>query len=297
MGSAVSGIGLIGFLTPALANPLHFATASNRWTEFLPFLPAWLFPRDPVAILDFYVGNSTLYTCAPPARVDGPAGVLGGFILVLFGTTLCLMAILRTQWIARERLSFPIVQVPLEMTVQRGGFANLLRSRAFQIGFLLPCLLQTLNSLSYLYPNIPAIPGEAERQWTAGPGPGTSTPRPWSALGYFPLGFHPNTIGLAYLLSVEVSFKLLVLLPAPEVRGGGSGRAGVGEGSGGGALGRMPYFQEQGAGAWLAIAAFSLWMARGAFASAWRQAFVRRRVPMPARPCQTAALLSVWGWE
>src|SRR5262245_34069629 len=61
VGSAACGIGLIGFMTPGLANPLQYGTAANHWTEFLPLLPGWLFPQDPAAVLDFYVGHNTLY--------------------------------------------------------------------------------------------------------------------------------------------------------------------------------------------------------------------------------------------
>src|SRR5207237_87645 len=35
VGSAACGIGLIGFMTPGLANPLHYGTTDNHWTEFL----------------------------------------------------------------------------------------------------------------------------------------------------------------------------------------------------------------------------------------------------------------------
>ena len=101
------------------------------------------------------------------------------------------------------------------------------------------------------------------------------TTRPWSALGYFPLGFHPNTIGLVYLLSSEVSFscwffyllrKLETVYCVAVGWGGGRGA------SAGSAAARMPFTPEQGAGAWLAVAAASLWLARRAIAEAVRNA-------------------------
>src|SRR5262249_43088108 len=153
----------------------------------------------------------------------------------------------------------------------RGGFVSLLRSRAFQLGFLLPCLLQSLNSLAYLYPSVPSIPVKPSGNGPLDLGPYFTTP-PWNALGYFPLGFHPNTIGLAYLLSVDVSFScwFFALLGRPGVgaggRGGGGGGSGGGAGGGGGRLRSTP---EQGAGAWLAVAAASLWLARRTLREAW----------------------------
>jgi hypothetical protein len=286
VGSSVSGIGLIGFLTPAIANPTYFANDANRWGEFLPLLPAWLVPHDREAIHDFYAGNSTLYTARHLQAWLGPLACWGLFLLLLFGTTLCLMAILRRQWVVRERLAFPIVELPMEMTVRRGGFLGLLRHRAFQAGFLVPCLLQSLNSLAYLYPNVPSIPVKPTGGGPLDLGP-VFTAAPWNALGYFPLGFHPNTIGLAYLLSVEVSFsswffylarKLAIVYCAAAGWGGASG-AGAGS-----AAARMPFVEEQGAGAWLAVAVVSLWLARRAFRDAWRNAVRPPRTLDPGAP-------------
>jgi hypothetical protein len=278
VGSAVSGIGLIGFLTPALANPIQFATESNNWNEFLPYLPAWLIPQDRDAINDFYAGNSTLYTWPHIRAWALPLTSWAVFMLVLFFTTMCLTAILRRQWVLRERLAFPIVEVPMEMTVRRGGFETLLRNRGFQYGFLLPCFIQTLNSLNYLYPSLPSLPIKPEGALDLGP---YFKDRPWNALGYFPVGFHPNTIGLAYLLSVEVSFSCwfffvvrkleIVYCTAMSLGGGGS-------------AGRLPMFEEQGAGSWLAIAAFSLYLARGSFATAWQNAVRPPAERDPAAP-------------
>jgi len=290
VGSSVAGIGLIGFLTPALANPIYFASEANRWGEFLPLLPAWLVPSDRDAIRAFYAGNSTLYTARHLAAWAVPLACWGLFLLVLFGTTLCLLAILRRQWIARERLAFPIVELPMEMTVRRGGFEGLLARRAFRWGFLLPCLLQSLNSLAYLYPSIPSIPVKPTGGGPLDLGPYFTAP-PWSALGYFPLGFHPSTIGLAYLLSVDVSFscwffyllrKLEVVACVAAGWGGASGAAGS-------AAARMPFFAEQGAGAWLALAAASLCLARRAFRETWRGALRQPECPDPAAPMSDRA--------
>jgi hypothetical protein len=202
------------------------------------------------------------------------------------------MAVLRRQWVLRERLAFPIVELPMEMTVRRGGFVGLLRNRAFQFGFLFPCLLQSLNSLNYLYPNIPGIPVKPTGGGPLDLGPHFTSP-PWNALGYFPLGFHPSTIGLAYLLSVEVSFScwFFYLLRKLEVvysvaAGWGGGGAATGS-----AAARMPFVQEQGTGAWLAIAVASLWLARRSLREAWRNALRPPLSPDPSAPMSDRAAI------
>lgn len=289
VGSSVSGIGLIGFLTPAITVPVYFATDANGWTGFLPLLPKWLIPQDRAAVRDFYAGNSTLYTAEHLRAWAVPLAAWGLFILALFGTTLCLMAVLRKQWILRERLAFPIVEVPLEMTVRRGGFSALLQSRTFQAGFLLPCLLQSLNSLNYLYPSIPAIPIKPSNDGPLDIGARLTDP-PWNALGYFPLGFHPSTIGLAYLLSVEVSFSSWFFYLARKLEVVYVAAMGWGAAGGSGSA-RMPYFQEQGAGAWLAVAAASLWLARRGLLEVWRGALRPPERPDPGAPMSDRAAL------
>jgi hypothetical protein len=292
VGSSVSGIGLIGFMTPGIANPVYFATGGNRWTEFLPLLPPWLIPQDAEALRNFYGGNSTLYTWSHVRAWLVPLASWGLFMVVLFGTTLCLMAVLRRQWVIRERLAFPIVELPMEMTVRRGGFVGLLRSRAFQFGFLLPCCLQSLNSLAYLYPSVPSIPVKPSTNGPLDLGPHFTTP-PWNALGYFPLGFHPSTIGLAYLLSVDVSFScwFFYLVRKMETVYAAAMGWGGGGGASAGAAARMPFFQEQGAGAWLALAAVSLWLARAALREAWRNALRPPAAPDPAAPMSDRAAI------
>ena len=128
VGSSVAGIGMIGFLTPAVANPVWFPEAT--WKRFADAVPAWWSPRDPDAVRDFYLGHSTLYTWPHIRAWIPPILTWGGFLILLLGMTLCLAVLLRRQWIESERLTFPITYVPLAMTLQPGGFGGLMRERA-----------------------------------------------------------------------------------------------------------------------------------------------------------------------
>jgi hypothetical protein len=269
VGSSVAGIGMVGFLTPAIANPLWYT--NEKWEQFSDAVPAWWAPRDPEAIRAYYLGNSTLYTWGHIRAWIPPILTWGLFLLVILWMTLCFAAILRRQWIDYERLNFPITYVPLAMTLQPEGFGGLMRSRALRAGFLVPVVLQTINNLNWLFPNLPYIPVKPTGNGPLDLGPRFTTP-PWNALGYFPLAFHPNTIGLAYLLSTEVSFScwffylvrkgLDVTCTAAGYRGAGATAASA----------RLPFTQEQGAGAWLCLAVLTLWMARRHLATVLRGA-------------------------
>src|SRR5262249_53649666 len=129
--------------------------------------------------------------------------------------------------------------------------------------------------------SIPYIPVKPSENGPLDIGARITSP-PWDALGYFPLAFHPNTIGLSYLLSTDVSFScwffylvrkgLDVYCAAAGYRGGGASSQSM----------RMPYTQEQGVGAWLCLAVLTLWMARHHLLAAWRAA----RRPRPEQEAQ-----------
>ena len=269
VGSSLAGIGMIGFLTPAIANPVWFT--NDKWDRFADGVPAWWSPRDAGAVRDFYLGNSTLYTWPHLRAWFFPIATWGGFLFLLLLMTLCFAVILRRQWVEHERLSFPITILPIAMTAQPGGLASLLRNRAFLFGFLLPVALQSINNLHWLFPNLPEIPLKPTANGPLDLGALVKTP-PWNALGYFPLAFHPNTIGLAYLLATDVSFSCWFFYLARKLLDVFCVMYGYRDAGASSASSRMPYMQEQGVGAWLCLAALSLWMARRHLASVVRGA-------------------------
>ena len=261
VGSSLAGIGMVGFMMPALANPFYYNNATNHWAKLANPAPWFWAPHDPQAIRAFYLGNSTLYTWEHLQAWLAPVLYWGLFFMVLLGFFLCVALLLRRQWIEQERLSYPIIVLPMEMTLYPDGFFGFLRQRGLLIGFLIPVVLQTINSLNYLFPSVPYIPVKPTINGPLDLGPLFTTP-PWNALGYFPLAFHPNTIGLAYLLPADVSFScwffylvrkgLDVFCTAMGWRSPQSSPV----------VNRIPYSPEQGVGAWIAMAIMVLWLAR-----------------------------------
>jgi hypothetical protein len=59
MAMAINGIGMLGFLTPALLNPFWYATQENEWADFHQYIPSWFVVQDNKAIKDFYEGESS----------------------------------------------------------------------------------------------------------------------------------------------------------------------------------------------------------------------------------------------
>lgn len=267
----LAGLGQMQFLSQALAGAYGFATPANDWEGlFHRFIPRGWTP-DPAVLDAYYKGNSTFFT---PAHILGwlvPIIVWSGFILTLIFTFLCLNTLLRKHWMEAERLPFPMVQLPLEMT-EAGTTRSLLGQRLFWAAFLLTCAFRSMSAVERVEPSLSfPIPFGYKGQ-LIDLEPFFATGHPWNQIGYFRLSFHPMIIGITYFLPLDVSFSswfFYLIVKAENVVSAAFGfRGGANP-----ATGEIPYTAEQGAGAFLAIALFSLWGARRHLSEVWRTAF------------------------
>ena len=125
------------------------------------------------------------------------------FIWTCFTTTLlfvmqCVNVVVRQQWSDRERLTFPLTILPLEMTQSSGA---LWKNRLMWIGFVLAGGIDLLNGFAYLYPSLPTIP---VTHVDIAP---MITEKPWRAMGFTCYSFYPFAVGLGYLLPVDLLFS------------------------------------------------------------------------------------------
>lgn len=263
----VAGLGQMQFLNQALAGVYVHATPENDWANQLqPHVPSWWVP-DPAVLPAYFKGNSSFFT---PAHMRGwgvPILVWTGFIATLLFAFLCLNTLLRRHWMEYERLGFPLVQIPLELT-REGVAGSLLKRGDFWLAFLLACAFRSITGLHRVEPSFPdfAFFGPKGQLIDIEP---FFTQHPWNAVGYFRLSFHPMIVGLTYFLPLDVSFStwfFYLAVKAENVLVQASGWRGSGTAS-------PPYTAEQGAGAFLALAVFSLWGARRHLARVFRKAW------------------------
>lgn len=269
----ISGVGMTQFLCMGLGNVFHYADLQNRWAQnYQPLLPLWAFP-DPAALPDFYGGQSTLFTGAHLRGWLSAVLVWSGFILVLLLVMFCLNALLRRRWIEHERLTFPIVVLPLALT-QAASRRALLRNRIIWLGFGAAFVLENLASIGFLVPNVPFVPLKpSDPSLSLGGGSGLFSSPPWNAVGSLNLGFYPLVIGLTYFLPLDVScscgfFYFFRKLEAVLTASWGLHQAGTSSG-----FSQFPYFGEQGLGGFLGLGIFSLMTLRGYWRGIWQTAF------------------------
>lgn len=201
VGAALAGQDFGSALVPMLSHAYRYGNAANGWLgRFGEHLPKELTVSDEAALAGFYQGHSTLYTPQHLAAWGVPIALWAGFIVVLFWTMMCLNMLVRKGWQDRERLPFPIIEIPLQMTDPAG---RMWRSRLFWLGFALVAVVEIINGLAWLYPSIPNIP----IQHYDIQGQGIFATRPWNAVGFTCYSFYPFAVGLGYLLPLDLLFS------------------------------------------------------------------------------------------
>jgi hypothetical protein len=276
--TVISSSGGIHFIVPTITAAFWYADSSNGWAGlFHQYIPRWIAQRDHDALHGFYIGNAQV----PWAEWRTQMLVWCGFMSVFALATLCIVVLLRRQWIDRERLAFPTVAVPLELMREPVG---LLSNRAFQLGFALPFCVDLMNTAHLNFPAIPYFPTRTTDQ----PDLGTffNAP-PWNAIGPTPISLYPFVIGIAYLLSVEMTFScwfFWLLTKLEAVFGAASGLTSGATGSG---QSNWPFIGHQGAGAFLALTLVGLWLSRAYLKEVWIIALRQRggdgEEPLPYR--------------
>jgi len=121
-------------------------------------LPAWLIPDDPNKFRTLFEGVGR-DQAVPWGQWLQPLLVWGMFITSVYFVTLCLLVILRRQWVERERLLFPLSVLPLQMSENGDGrmVPAFFRSKVMWLGFLVPTWINTVNALHSYFHFIPRI--------------------------------------------------------------------------------------------------------------------------------------------
>lgn len=199
--SALAGHDCIPSLCMQLGYPWRFATPDNHWmTTFIPYLPKWLSVTDTAILKPLYEGHSSLYSNGYWMPWIKPVAYWSGFVFVLMYVMMCINTLVRKQWTDRERLTFPIVQLPLAMTDPK---TSLWRNKLFWIGFAIAFSIGVVNGLAYYYPAIPSIPVSIANHDLRL----SMTTKPWDGIDWMPWSLYPFVIGLGFLLPADLSFS------------------------------------------------------------------------------------------
>jgi len=199
--STICGHTLMCFLVGTLAHPFRFATPENEWADlFWRYIPKWFTPSTNV-LEDYFEGDSTLYTMSHIRGWLTPVMVWSAFIGIIWFILICMNVIIRAQWTEREKLAYPIIQLPLEITENSSSF---FKNKSMWVGFAIAGVLELLAGLHYLFPTIPAI---QVNYYLIGH---LFTDKPWNKIGGIFLSAYPFIIGLTFFVPLDISLSAWV---------------------------------------------------------------------------------------
>jgi hypothetical protein len=241
------------FLLPMYVYPWR-ASQADPMGPFRQFLPAWMAPTDPKIVEPYYSGHESFWTPERLAAWAVPLLCWLAWLTALGATMWAWNVLLRRRWVEHDRLSFPCLQLPLEIC-KSGGFGGLAGGKLFWIGFAVAALIESLNVIHSRFPNVPAIVLDWQATEVL-----EALPAPWKALAPMYLTWSTLHLGICYLIPVDILFSawfFYLLRKACEVVGYAQGWRELGWDAKG-----FPYTRAQSAGAWAVLFFLLVWAER-----------------------------------
>ena len=262
VGCAIPTMGLTEYLLPIISGAVYYASPENEWNELIhPYIRTWLIPQDFEAVKYFYEGAPRNYALPWTVWLK-PLVAWVPLVLSIYFSMICISVVLRKQWIERERLAFPLVQVPMAM-IEDGDRPSIIKpffkSTLMWIGFALPFIVGSLRALHNYYNFIPDVNLQ------------TSIPlfRNTTALQIvlsFPM------LGFSYFVNLEIAFAIWFFNLLARMQEGIFGILGIASTQKLYYAGSFPVLAHQGMGAMLVLAIFGLWTAKPHLKDVWRKA-------------------------
>ena len=263
LSAAIAGRDVMQRLLPNLTHPFWFATPENDWEDlFFRNIPNWLVVRDKRIVEALYEQSRTIYDIQQIKAWLVPIFWWSGFMVALVLVMICINLILRERWTQNEKLAFPIIQLPLEMTEVSGG--NFFKNKFMWIGFGIAAVIELSAGLNRLIPTIPSL------QIYTGLGK-YFTEKPWNAIGRTPLCLYPLIVGMAFLIPLDLSFSCWVFYIFTKAELVFSSMAGLNR------IPQFPFLDQQRFGAWLALSFVALWFSRKHLLQLGKQIFWGRQ--------------------
>ncbi len=254
VGSTFCSHDLLQIMIPMLGYPAYFANPQNGWANvILNRIPSWAYlgnstPSAGEAMTGLAVGNSTIYDWGILLAWAKPLAFWGTFLLALMGALLTINIFFRLHWTEREKLSFPVIQIPLLIAT---NLRSLLTNKLFWIAFGITASIDILNGFQYLYPNLPAIP--IVKAFTFAD---YFTERPWNAIAATEINLYPFVIGLVFFMPVDLAFSCWFFYLFFQLQRVLTSAIGITD------LPGFPFPNEQAAGGYIALGLLAIWLSR-----------------------------------
>lgn len=267
IGSCLCGHDMLQVFVPMLSWSFKHADTANNWNNVInPNLKQWLFVTDVDIYKGYYLGQDSVWQWKY-VRAWLPVTLAWTlFVTTLLYVMMCINSILRKQWTDSERLTYPIVQLPLQITSEQAfSPSGVFRNRLFWIGFGLAGAIDMINSLNYYYPAIPTVltPGFGQSYLDIGQ---FFKVKPWNAVGWTPVSFYPFMIGLGMFMPLDFLFSCFFFYWFWKFERVFAVAMAYDQDP------RFPYTENQAFGAYLSFCLYSVWISRGYLAEVVKRA-------------------------
>ncbi|MBN2308946.1 MAG: hypothetical protein JXR94_08255, partial [Candidatus Hydrogenedentes bacterium] len=246
--SALASHDMIQIIVPTLSHLHRFAPLEGRYAEFMGQVPEALVVRDEAALQSAYLGQESIFSLGNLTPWIGPLAWWFCFILALCAVMWGLNLVFRKQWTENEKLSYPIIQVPISLATQP---MSLFRNRLFWLAFGIAAGIDILNGLNVLFPMLPKIPVvhivNIQQFFPE---------RPWRDMGQAFVSFYPFAIGMCFFMPLDLAFSCWFFYIFWKLERVAASHIGV-HGMPG-----FPFIEEQTAGGYYALALIALWVTR-----------------------------------
>ena len=203
----IAAAGIMRYFPPWSVVPAYYTTAANEYTEyFLQHIPDWMVvSKDPDSnAVKWFMEGLPEGKSIPWGEWVVPMVAWGLFMTALYCSNFAFISLFFHQWSVRERLIFPLIHLPLEMSrpAPKGRiFNDFLSNRLTWIGIGIPLIIWGWNGLRTFIPGMPLIP-MSYGTW------GLFSDRPWSEFHMDTAYIYFTVIGLTFLLTMEIAFSL-----------------------------------------------------------------------------------------
>ncbi len=239
-------------------------TAKNY---FLKYLPDAFTIKDPNALKDIQSGGHDLAYTFSKLPLYLPKWILWGFLVcsVAFAM-LCINSLMRGAWTEKERLAFPLIQLPMAMT-EKGGSGGMWRSKAMWTAFAIMFAIDMLNGFNHLYPNLPSLP--VREYFDIGD---YFKDPPLSNIGEFHVGIYPFMAALGIFMPSDLVLSVIVFFLLRKATHVALASYGIPQEtfSGSAMSPGPPFFDEQSWGGVFALFAGAMWVSRSYLREVWR---------------------------
>lgn len=250
------------------AYPLAADTNPTVKNTIMPNMPDWLAIKDLSKVQDMRGGGRDL------TYANGRLGDYwliyvgwGAIFLTVVMAMLCLNSLMRGMWTKEERLSFPLIQLPVAMS-ENDGAGAMWRSKYMWFAFAIMFAIDMLNGLNFLYPTLPHVPTKDIidiRDLFKDP--------PLSNMGAFPLAIYPFMAAIGLLMPSDLLFSIIFFYFMRKITHVVLAANGIPQETFSGTYLRPgpPYFDEQTWGGVIALFISAAWMARGYLKRVWSE--------------------------